>query len=295
VRWLFSSLAVITLAAVASPVSACPAAVRLLGDQALIADVTSSLSARGIATSGGECPALSVTLERRGQRTLLSAAPDGDRVETVEVAEVRTAATVIESWVRTDVEEPLLARRRADDRETPEGLVAAAPAREGPGVQILTLAETGFANDHTTWVGALVGACMTVGRVCLGGRARFATVAEGPGEWETAVDREAVDALADVEVPLRLGRLTLAPGLGLGLGWIHTHEGTSADARHSVGARLETHLALTIPLSHGTALEAAASLELAHSLIDETDAHEELPTDPGLLAHLGLGLRFGGP
>jgi len=276
---------------------ACPPAVRLGGDKALVAEVAPVLSERGISTAPGECPALAIVLDKRGRATLVTAAGD-DGGATREVTDVRTAATVIESWVRTDVEAPLLARRRADDDAgggAPPTVVVDAPAPDATGgLQAFALGESGLANDRTSSVGLQVGACAMRGPACVGGRARVATVADGPGEWEATMDREAVDALASLDLPVRLGRMVASSGVGLGLGWVHTHEEASTQRRHTLGLRAESRLTLGYSVSARLAFEATLAFELARTVAARTTT-EVLPADPSVLGRLGVGVRFGGP
>ena len=281
-----------------SGAAACPPAVRLGGDPGLVAEVTPVLATRGISTSPADCPAVAVTLERRGQATVVSRAVADAPGATREVTDVRTAATVIESWVRTDVEEPLLARRPSDDREVPDAtpLIVAAPTTVAARpLQMSALAETSIATDHTTWVGLQVGACTMVGPACLGGRLRFATVADGPGEWEAAMDREAIDALVDLDLPLRIGPVMASSGIAAGLGWIHTHEESEEEGKQTAGLRVETHLSLSYGIARHVAVEARLSFELAQSVYAASTTREVLPGDPHVLAHAAVGLRFEGP
>jgi len=276
---------------------ACPPAVVLGGDPSLVADVTPLLATRGISAEAGECPALAVTLERSGKSTLVSQAASGDPRERREVTDMRTAATVIESWVRRpDLEAPLLAHRSLTDGESPDRLVAGAtPAPVASGVQLRTLAEMGLASDHTTWVGLQLGACTMVGPACAGVRARFSTVADGPGQWEAAMDRQAVDALVDIDFPVRIGRVGVSSGLGLGLGWIRTQEEEHAsDHQQTVGLRAEAHLAASYQLSRRFSLESSLGFTLGQTVATASPV-EPLPSDPRLLARFGLGLRFEGP
>jgi hypothetical protein len=308
VRCLFASFLFSLISPLLSPIlspilegtalGACPPTVRLGGDASLVSEVTPVLEARGVSTDPGGCPAVAVTLERRGKATVVSRAAAEAPVAAREVSDVRTAATVIESWVRTDVEEPLLARRRLDDRERPDAapeIVASRPTVAPRTLQLFALAETSFATDHTRWVGLQAGACTMIGSACLGGRVRFATVADGPGEWEAAMDREAVDALVDLDLPVRIGPVTAASGLGLGLGWTHTHEELSADGKQTFGLRAEMHLSLSYPLTRHLAAESMMSFALGQGVYTVTTTREALPGDPRLLAHAAFGLRFEGP
>jgi hypothetical protein len=270
--------------------------VSLSGDKALVAEVAPILQGRGIATAGADCPALDVSLEKRGKVTLVSQAPAGDRAESREVTDVRTAATVIESWVRTDLEAPLLVHRPLADVEAPDRIVAKPEAERPPRLQIFTHAETSFANDRTAWVGFEAGACSMFGRACLGGRLRVSTVADGPNEWDDVMDREAVDALFGFDVPLRFGAVGVSPGTALGLGWIHTHEDQPPpDSKQTLGLRAQAHLALSYAVSRRFALESIFALALGQRIATSTSTPERLPDDPRLLAHVGLGVRFEGP
>ena len=215
---------------------------------------------------------------------------------------MRTAATVIESWVRTDVEAPLLEPRTSGDAEQRGGastVVAAAPPAQGRGLQVFAVGEAGVASDHSDWLGFELGACLMFGRACAGARARFSAVADGAGPWERAVDRQALEALVGLDLPLRLGRTTLSPGVAVGAGRAQTHE-ESAEANQeggqlTIGLRGEVHLALSVAVSQSFAAETILSLEAAQTVHTETTSREALPRDARLLAHAGVGLRFGGP
>jgi hypothetical protein len=300
VRWVIASvvvsLSLVPILGGSRQARACPPAVRLDGEKALVSEVAPVLAGRGISTAAGGCPALAVSIERRGRATLVWATADGDQAGARSVTDVRTAATVIESWVRTDVAEPLLARRPpADDPETPAVLVATPPAAPAARLRFATLGEVGLASDRTVTGGFALRACSMVGRVCVGGGARFATVVDGPTMWEATMDREAVDALADADLPMHLGPVTMSPGLGVGAGWVHTHEEDGSDAKQTAGLRGELRLALSVRLARQLALASVLSLELAQTLATEADSRERLPSDPRALAHVGLGLVFGGP
>jgi hypothetical protein len=275
---------------------ACPPTVSLEGDPALVAEVTPILASRGISGADGSCPALAVSLERRGKVTLVSQSPAGDRPESREVTDGRTAATVIESWVRTDLEAPLLGHRPAADLESPDRVVAT-PEREAPRwLQIYTLAETSVASDLTAWVGVRVGGCSMVGPACLGAHLRVSTVAEGPDDWEGVMNRQAMDAVLDADLPRRFGHVGVSPGIGLGLGWIRTTElDRPPDARQTLGLRAETHLSLSYGVSRHFAIESTLALAVGQAIHSETATREPLPSDPRFFAHLGLGIRVEGP
>jgi hypothetical protein len=294
----------------------CPPAARLTGDAELIDAVAAVLAERGVAPAeGGECPSIDVDLRREGTAMIVSAGPgDGPPVRRA-VSDVRTAATVIESWVRTDVEAPLLAgpasaaawaasepdaaapasARAAVGSLAPTVAAVAAGAPDARRVQVFTIAETSLASDRTSWVGAQIGACVMLGPLCASARARFATVAGGPGPWQSSLDRRGVELLLGADLPLRLGAATLSPGAALGVGWIHTHEEAARHVEGETGGlRAEAHLALSFPIRSRLAVELALSLDVTQATHVETSLPEVLPDEPRLLGRLGAGVRFGG-
>jgi hypothetical protein len=301
----------------------------LRGDAQLVGPIAAVLVERGVAQPGGgdregrDCPAVDVTVRREGEALVVSAGGGDAPPVRREVTDVRTAATVIESWVRTDVQAPLLAGRAPaswdaeNDAETdaekdtpitatgdpsppPPALVsapaAAAGQKDGRLVQVFTVAETSLGSDRTSWVGAQVGACVMLGAVCAGARARFASVASGPGPWQSELDRRGVEMLLGADLPMRLGRATLSPGVAAGVGWIHTHEESSRSKGDETGGlRGEAHLALSYAIRSRLALELALSLDVTQATHVETaSSSAPLPDEPRLLARLGAGVRFGG-
>jgi hypothetical protein len=281
---------------------ACPPTVRLSGDESLIAEVTPVLVERGIALDEGACPALVITLARRGQTIAVRDVSADGPASAREVTDVRTAATVIESWVRTDVEAPLLEPRLSRDSEPTGGastVVATGPPARGRGLQVFAAGEAAFASDHSDWLGFELGACLMLGRTCAGARARFSAVADGRGPWERAVDRQVVEALVGLDLPVRLGRATLWPGLAVGAGRAQTHEEsaerTQEGGQATIGLRGELHLALSVAVSRSLAAETSLSLEAARTVRTESTSREPLPGDARVLAHAGVGLRFGAP
>src|SRR5688572_32388148 len=86
--------------AVAEP---CPAAVALRGDASAVA-VGKELRRRGLAIDAREgCGALAVEVRESGEVLRVEIADAAGRRVTRRLAGVRAAATVIESWARSDV------------------------------------------------------------------------------------------------------------------------------------------------------------------------------------------------
>jgi len=292
-----------------------PGAVTLQGDADLVAAVKATLASRGIPAAADAPGAVPVKLERRAGRIVVSVETPGGSLPR-EVTDPRTAATIIESLVRTDVEAPLLAERAIDPTPAPfsssspssssalfddpvtpppvpvpTAAVSVEAPRAGRGVQLFTLAETSRANDHTSWLGVSVGACLMLGPVCAGARARFAVVVDQP--WQMNIDRHGVETLLGADLPLRLGSLTLAPGFGIGLGSMHSHVEGAGRSEETGGPHADLHVALSYPLGRRTALEAALSLDVTQTTHVETSSPVALPDEPRAFGRLGVGLRFG--
>jgi hypothetical protein len=278
---------------------ACQPTIRLSGDRELVRELSDVVADRGIAVTENGCPATAVTIERRGTSMLVrsSATPAGPRQDLV--TDSRTAATVIESWVRTDLEAPLLAPRHkidVEDPEAPDVRWAGSPpgTKSAFGIRVVAVADAARASDSTTWFGVQLGACVTLGPICASGRARFAAVAAGPRGWHQDVDRNGAEVLLGAEVPWRVGRLVISPGFAAGAGWIYTHEMNASSGIETAGARAELSVSLSYPLSERVAAELALSYELARVTYVATLTPAAPPEQELFLAHLAAGLRFGG-
>jgi hypothetical protein len=130
-----------------------------------------------------------------------------------------------------------------------------------------------------------------LGPVCAGARARFAVVVDQP--WQTNINRHGVEVLLGADLPLHLGALTLSPGVGAGLGSMHSHEEGSARSAETGGPHADLHVTLSYPLGPRTAIEGALSLDVTQTTHVETSSPVALPDEPRAFGRLGVGLRFG--
>jgi hypothetical protein len=81
--------------------------------------------------------------------------------------------------------------------------------------------EQSWIGGGVTWSGVTGSLCIEVGRVCVGARVRIADEAQRAVN-ATAVKRDELAVLAIASLPLALGRMTIAPELGLGVGRFET-------------------------------------------------------------------------
>jgi len=290
------SLATITLLLAGTVTAGAEPCVALSGDEALVTAVHDLLATRGIDVSA-TCHEMHASLTRRGDAFVVGIdAPDGLPVERT-VNEVGTAATVIESWVRTDVAAPLLEThivpREIDPLLPPPPVVKLPPTKHV--VHLFAAAETSLGSDRTEWYGAQAGACVMLGPICAAARMRVASVGEGPGHWGGNLQREGVEILIGVDLPFKLHRFTLTPGFGTGFGATHTHvEGLMHIGSESSGLRADAHITFSFPITRHVAID----LSLTGNLTQESDIESSdaptvrLPDEPRALIRIGAGVRY---
>ncbi len=302
----------------------CPPAVALTGDADAVRAVRAQLDARGIAGETPSCPAVRARIERRGALLVVGILPrtpdDGpgagsgvgpgagpelvpEAVIERAVGEPATAATVIESWARTDVAAPLLETRAVpavDARvAAPAPVVALAPAAQG--IQLFLAEETSLASDRTVWQGVQLGACVMLGPICAAARVHGGKVIARPDGWDRFA-RKGGALYAGIDVPIAAGRVRLTPGFAAGYGMMLTHhigDGEKTGIEIS-GPRAEVHVALAIPLTPHIAIDLATSAELTQATGMEThgsapspDAAILYPDEPRALFRFAIGVRYG--
>jgi hypothetical protein len=285
---------------------ACPPAVALTGDNALAKAVRDLLARRGINDETPACPAVHARIERRGP--LLVVGTDGAGGVPVErvVAELATAATVIESWTRSDLAAPLLAVRPVPaipdpaigDRAEPAPVAASPPAARG--IQLFAAPEMSIASDGTVWQGLQLGACIMLGPICGAARLHGGKVVSRPPGWDDFA-RAGVEAYIGIDVPLAIGRTRLTPGFAAGYGSMFTHK-KSSDERMGIeisGPRAEVHADLSIPLSAHIAIDFVTTGALTQAAKMKphggatADLASEFPDEPRALLRLAVGIRYG--
>jgi hypothetical protein len=326
----FTALTLISISTLASlPGSAggrlaragtCPPAVELTGDADAVRAVRAELDARGIAGETPSCPAVRARIERRGPLLVVGIVPGaperpaggpgavpgavvpGPVIERT-VGEPATAATVIESWARTDLAAPLLETRVVPAIEVAPAVVAA-PAPAAQGIQLSLSEETSLASDHTVWQGMQLGACVMLGPICAAARVHAGKVIARPAGWDGFV-RKGAEAYLGIDIPIAAGRLRLTPGFAAGYGTMLTHHIGDGDEKTGIelsGPRAEAHVALAIPVTPHIAIDLATTAELtqmtgveAHGSAPSPDAAILYPDAPRALFRFAIGVRYGAP
>jgi len=217
---MMATLALLFLTPPASDAS-CPPAAHLDGARRLVGAVGHVLRAHGVIVDPASCSsaAVRVSIEAppRGAPLTLHIRDRFGRASDREVADVDTAASLIETWALRE-DESLV----APPALPPVPAVVAAPKAVAPAAApwvVDVSIEAAAASDASVWYGPTLGACGRVGRLCVGGRARVARDAGTGGPPDDHVyTRTDVDVLATVGTTLGSGPLTLTPQIGVGAG-----------------------------------------------------------------------------
>lgn len=239
------------LARVASAAPPCQPRAALAGDADAVARVRAELEQLGVATAsapaaataGSACASIDATVTDDAGG-LAVAVQRGAQRDARHVGDAALAAAWIDSWLRDDLEGPAgtLPPSATPSRATPPSAVIAQPSQIADAqlplparalddtngaappharsrwddVSLAAAFEQQWTTDGERWTGVSVHACARVGAFCLGGRARYA--AQSFAFRDTAAARDDESLLATASYERALGRVTIAPELGIGAG-----------------------------------------------------------------------------
>lgn len=281
----------IALAALALLSPPCPAAVDARGPVA--ADLQQALARRAVAGPTARCPGMVVHIEATDAGfTVRRDTSDPRPVPTLE-----TAALLVETWVRADLIDPLLAARAGPPLPAPPPVAAppspAAPARRDLHVDVGL--QAGAAGDRSLWTGIYGQGCLELGPVCVGVRAQVRVDPGVKGASEDArVWRLGLGVLATGD--MNLGPVRAGVGLGVASVRIDRIDSPEDDIRGA--PLLQARVGYPFALSDTWALTVGAAAELALWPRRNGRADQREEDFPGLphgtvLAHVGL--RWSGP
>lgn len=209
--------ALLLLALVATP---CEPRVQIVGDAALVRPLERALLPRVRAQGGATCPALRVEVQRRDASIFLTIEEtSGRRVERT-VQDPEFLAPLVESWLPTDLAEPLLlAPSQPPTQGSP--VVAQPPPPLVPArtmVEVGALLEFGVAERGGGEIGMALVSALRLGAIepTLTLRGSLPSRLEEDG-LAAATSRYA-ELLLGARAPFVLGRATLSPGIGIGVG-----------------------------------------------------------------------------
>ena len=180
------------------------------------------------------------------------------------------------------------------------------------------------------WLGGALRGCVRAGPLCLGALWRLAGDLPGARSDGLRIQRLGADLLLGADLPVRLRRIVLLPGLGVGVGWVRTqakgelpadNSGSGSESAdqpvdlvyNDGGLRAEARLVLSLPLGgdpvrgprRGLALDLGLYLDVA--FLGSSSIGLALPTAeadktrllsvPGLpwgIVRGAMGLSWGG-
>ena len=313
IRWVGAIAVLLAWPVDLAAQAVCMPVVQVSGEPALARPVIALLRGRGVKVGGtSRCGVMTAVLTGSGELTRITIVDtDGRTVERV-AEDAGAAATAIESWVRRDIDAPLLEPRAAPaqdaDREQPAPIAqTAAPAVERR-IEVGGAAEAGLGSDGSTWTGARAHACLSVGPVCAGAMVRYARDSETGGDGIVRdTSRSALDLLLTADLPLHGRRFFLSPGAGLGQQTMRaTRRSGDRETNDAVVLALRAHAAAGYRITSAWSLRAelavgvfpfaprflAESPEASDPGNDADDA-PPLAGVPRVQGWLGVGLTYG--
>ena len=220
--------------------TSCVPSATVSGDAALVADVVAHLDQMGVGSdsAAATCPRIEATVVHDGTSVTVSVRDAFGVVETRVVTDARIAATWIQSWCRSDIPAPLLvpavlpppapvstrvSSTGSEPRDTVSVPAPLAGASFAPRWSGAAMYESSDANDGSSWSGVSASACVLTGGVCFGALARYATNPKISITDElTFADRTNIDLVATAAIPFTVGRATVVPMAGVGIGRLRT-------------------------------------------------------------------------
>jgi hypothetical protein len=314
------ALAIVSLSAsVAAADPPCKPSARVTGERAIVDAIDAELRERGVAVAAeapvhdpafadAACRPVAAEVATGGHRIMVWIADGEDRRVERLTEDVPAAATLIESWARRDIIDPLFAARgvipmdgagAADAARIQRDAAPAAPAAPPPGYMLAGGADVGVSGDGGLWSGVRAQACGRIGRICLGGVVRYAFDLEQSGDAKAlGTTRSALDVTITADLPVHRGAIAIVPGLGLGVSALTATLPVEEEVEQAVAFHARGAIALGYAVSRGWSLRADLALAVApfaRERLGEPDGIDrQLAASPKLQAWLGLGAAYGG-
>jgi hypothetical protein len=295
---------VVTVGLAASRAVACPPTAILSGPPSDVRHVATLLLRHGVIVSPVLCP-------RRTVAATIGPLPDArgywlhiqdeyGRPNDREVADARTVASLIESWVLEEDGDLIVAPPPAEPRPPPIALARPADTSTGPPERwhVMGSAEVADASDGSLWYGVVVGGCRVWSAGCFGGRARISTDA---GLMTTpdgdAMSRSMASVTLTATRSLALGQVTIAPLVGLGGGVTRTYDppvvGDATGVRLDFRLEAETSVMAMVAVTRRWSVVAEAGATFAGGLHRQSVGDGEvLPAPPAFRLRAALGCQY---
>jgi len=211
---------------------ACPPAASVEGPAEIVGPLVAILRGHGVGMASSVCDARIVkaplvVVSGAGGYRLHVLDGEGHSSER-EVASAAVAASLIESWALDEDAELWAPRPGSAATETVASLPPEAQREVPRSARVGVAAETSLSPDAAFWRGAGASGCVSVRALCVGARA-----AVSRAETTLEIDRalgiapDLTRTLGGLSAfgawPIALGRFWVAPSLGLGAAWLHSH------------------------------------------------------------------------
>lgn len=289
-------LLVPVMGAAAPSNGACPPAAQVEGDEPVATAIREMLASRGVGSEISlTCPGVYAVVRETRDGLVAFVRDDSGRERAYEVRDRDTAATIVESWARHDLEDSLLLSRKRPAPPSTEDRPALLP------ISAAVFAGSGHGSDGSIWTDVSLTGCVRLGSVCAGALGR---ASRDSGEFGDAdrydTFRSAYELLGTVDGLRHVGRLGVGGGFGFGVGTqdsrsekrvagVHEREhfgGLRLEARLTGGYALARELQVQLTLTGGVS-------PLAHQAAIRDDGRI-VAGEPRAWMRLALGMRFGG-
>lgn len=229
------SLALLLLASVQTrrgEAEPCAPRAELGGDAEAVAKVAAELQRLGVEASTDptkrpartSCPVIVAAVELdRGGGIAVAVRDSSQRSEGRVVTDAALAAAWIDSWLRDDFSAPATEVAPLAPPSTVDATPAPSEAATTPLLDRFSLAASyllAWSDDSTSWSGVAASVCVRAGEWCIGGRIGYAT--QTVTADLTAANKSDLSLLATASYPYALGRMSIAPEFGAGVGRIAT-------------------------------------------------------------------------
>jgi len=285
--------------------AACPPVAIVQGPADVVAPIRAILRTRGVASDPTACFAeavhasLTASAGSKARAFTLHIEDAFGRTSDHRVSDAETAASLIESWALPE-EEHLSSPRplSASGRQEPT-VIRAVVATSSVPWRLLGALEVGTSGDGAWWSGVTVSGCGRIASACIGARARIARddIIDTPDRGD--VTRTETELLLLAGRPFIGRRLTVAPFIGLGVGWTHFEAvppGTDLDAVPSedLGVRLEAGASTSLPVSAPLSLVGEVSVSRRRSLLSSAVpvAGDVTPRAPTSQFRAAIGCQY---
>jgi hypothetical protein len=207
----------------------CAPRAQLAGDAEAVARGAVELKRLGVesivdaaaSTAQPGCPVIVAAVELdRGGGIAVAVRDRAQRSEGRVVSDAALAAAWIDSWLRDDFAVPIV-ELSPPAAARPLQIEAAAPPV--PVLERFSLAASflqAWSEDSTRWSGVAASLCVRAGELCIGGRVGYLTQ-QVAADLSAATKRD-LSLLATASYSHDVGRMSVAPELGLGVGRLTT-------------------------------------------------------------------------